>query len=349
MPVDNGLISEFISVSGRVRDRASGPVLRLGALFLLLAVVIASAPATSAFAAEIYTHSNYQPPPELLKSGFSFAGQSVPLQRKDVRDRIVEQLNYLLMDRRAGVMDWFDRLGEFGPMIGAVLRREGVPEDFVYMAAVLSELTPTAQSRTGGLGWWSLGSVKEKNAPANCKWETGNRWDDRRDPELATRIACARLLWLKQKLQTSDWFLAASAFIDGSEALEPVCKKAPDSSFWDVTAPLRSEIIIPRSIALKMIDLQRDMYGVNVPMRDALTYDLLEGLKLKKEFPLRFLASWLRTNGRSIWELNPGVDPAAGVLGKSEGANGGAAFLRLPKGTGPKIRKLLVQEGYLDG
>jgi membrane-bound lytic murein transglycosylase D len=300
-------------------------------------------------ASDIYRHSNYIPPPDLVTSGFSFADQRVPLRRKSVSDRVVEQLNYLLMDRRAGVMDWFDRLAEYGPMLRAVLRREGAPEDFVYLAAVLSDLTPTAQSKTGGLGWWSLGSVKEPSVPAACKWSSSAGWDDRRDPEASTRIAAARFVWLKSKLGSPDWLVAASAFIDGSEAVAPCLRNATEAPFWDLTLPLRAEILVVRSIALKIADERREAYGINVAKREPLSCDLVDGLRLKKEFPLRHAASWLRSTGRAIWGLNPGVDPVTGVLGKSDRGDGRGPFLRVPKGMGPKTHKLLVREGYIDG
>lgn len=348
MPVDNRLTNESTPKSWRVRGRGPRTGSRLPAWWLILALMCCFTPCPCN-GGDLYLHSNYVPPDELIKSGFTFAGQRVPLQRADVRDRVIEQLNYLLMDRRAGVMEWLDRLAVYGPVLRTALKQRNVPDDFVFLAAVLSELSPTAQSRTGGVGWWSLGSVKEKNPPVDCKWEAGASWDDRRDPEISTRIAAARFVWLKTKLQTNDWFLAAGAFIDGSEALEPLCKKAPGSPFWDIAAPLRAEILVPRSIALKIIDLHRDAYGVTIPKRDPLSYDILEGLRFKKEFPLRLIASWLKVDGRAVWEFNPGTAPASGVLGKTETEKDPGVFLRLPKGTAPKIRKLLVQEGYLDG
>ncbi len=41
-----------------------------------------------------------------------------PLDRQEVSSRICEQINYLLMDRRAGLMEWFDRMALHAPPCG---------------------------------------------------------------------------------------------------------------------------------------------------------------------------------------------------------------------------------------
>ncbi len=66
-------------------------------------------------------------PPTVREKGVTLAGTRIPTDRNDVHHRTLDQLNYLLMDRRSGIMEWFDRMAVYGPMMAKVLKDEAVP------------------------------------------------------------------------------------------------------------------------------------------------------------------------------------------------------------------------------
>ncbi|MBI4962316.1 MAG: hypothetical protein HY913_03490 [Desulfomonile tiedjei] len=294
-----------------------------------------------------YTRAAYVLAPETLKNGFSLAGVEIPLDKHDVSTRVAEQVNFLLMDRRASMMQWFDRMGMYGPMMRKVLEDEGAPADLVYLAALISDMLPNAKTKTGGVGWWALGSLKDKKNSSSAPWIVTNDWDDRRDPVLSTRIAATVLQGLLRKDRKTNWLLAICAFVDGADKIDAISDKAAGFSYWDMTLPSYSEVVIPRLAALKMIDTHRAFYGVHVPLLPPVEFDYLDRLKLLKDLPLHVVAKWCGTNARSIWELNPGVDPSTGILPKPDRRSPSGFPLRVPKGMGTKVRKLLIQEGYL--
>jgi peptidoglycan lytic transglycosylase D len=300
-------------------------------------------------AASGYFKGNYILPPELAKKGISWAGERIPLKRPGVNKRVVDQINFLLMDRRAVLMEWFDRMAEHGPAFRKVLKEEKVPKDLIYLPVLLSGLLPNARSRSGGVGWWALTSDKKKPSSTGKHWIVTNDWDDRRDPVISTRIACTLLQSLRRRKETGDWLLAVCAYVDGSESVAAAVKKSPGFSYWDIVMPHYSEIIIPRLVALKIIDSHRDYYGVDVPKLRAQSFDSLDRLKLLKDLPLYVVAKWCSTDPRSIWELNPGVDPSTGTLPKPDLRNPSGFPLRVPKGKGRLVMKRLKKEGYLPG
>ncbi len=146
-----------------------------------------------------------------------------------------------------------------------------------------------------------------------------------------------------------DWLVAICAFVDSSEKIDEVVKKAPKFSFWDLVMPPMSENLIPRLVALKIVDSNRSFYGVDVAPMSALGFDLLESLKLQKDLPLHVVAKWCGTSPRAIWEMNPGVDPSSGVIPKADKKYVSGLPLRVPRGQGQKVRSLLLREGYLAG
>ncbi|MCA1960206.1 MAG: hypothetical protein LDL33_05380 [Desulfomonile sp.] len=300
-------------------------------------------------AASGYERAAYVLPPEVQKNGIAFAEAVVPIDRKDVANRVVEQINYLLMDRRAGLLEWFDRMALYGPMILPVLSQEKVPEDMIYLAAVLSDLLPNFRSKSGGVGWWALGAVKQEKSSSAVQWVVTNDWDDRRDPVISTRLACTIFQWLRGRKDGVDWLLAICGFLDGAERVEQVVKNAPGFSYWDLPVPPRSEVIIPRLIALKIIREHRELYGVAAELPPPLEYDTLDKVLLLKDLPLYVVAQWCKTNPRSMWELNPGVDPSSGVIPKPDKRTPAGFPLRVPRGMGKKVHELLMKNGYLAG
>jgi hypothetical protein len=298
---------------------------------------------------EGYARSDYVLPPSISKESFSFAGAPIPLHRKEVSQRIHEQVNVLLMDRRSRLMEWFDRLAESGPMIKKVLADENMPPDLIYLAVLMGELLPTTKNRSGGVGWWALTAPKNKKRDNAADWVVTDDWDDRRDPVLSTRIACSILKGLTPKKTEPDWLLTISAFADGADKLDEVLAKAPGFSYWDLVVPTYSEVLIPRLIALKLIDTHRAFYSVDVPPNPPLAYDFLGRLQLLKDLPLHVVAKWCGTNPRALWELNPGVSPSTGILPKADKKHPAGFPLRVPQGMETKVRQLLVKEGYLGG
>lgn len=311
-------------------------------LFLLVCL-------SPANAAEIagYSRATYVFPPGVLESGFSFAGVRIPLDRQEVSSRVCEQINYLLMDRRAGLMEWFDRMAIHGPTLRKVLADEKVPRDLIYLPVLLSDLLPNARSRSGGVGIWALGVFKDKKDSSTVPWVVTNDWDDRRDPVLSTRMACTILQGLLRRNQSTDWLTAICSFVEGADKIDGVVSKSPGFTYWDMVMPPYCEMIIPRLIALKLIDTHRDFYGVEVPPLPPVAYDFMDRLKLSKDLPLYLVAQWCGTNPRAMWELNPGVDPSTGILPKPDKRSPSGFPLRVPKGTEAKVRQALAREGFL--
>ncbi len=294
-----------------------------------------------------YSRANYVLPPDVQKQGATFAGVRIPIDRHEVATRVVDQINYLLMDRRAGMMEWFDRMGLYGPMIRQVLTEQKVPSDLIYLPAILSGLLPNFRNRAGGVGWWALGSVKGKKDSSLGQWLVTDDWDDRRDPILSTRIASTILRGILRRKSGADWLLAICAFVDGIDNIDVIVSKSKGFSYWGMVMPSYSEVIIPRLVALKIIDTHRSFYGVAISPLPPMSFDFLGRLKLLKDLPLYVVANWCRTNARAIWELNPGVDPSTGILPKADKRSPLGFPLRVPKGLGPKIKESLVHEGYL--
>jgi hypothetical protein len=290
-----------------------------------------------------FSRAVYVLPADVRQAGLTFAGVKIPVEREDVYRQIEEQLNFLLMDRRATMIEWFDRMAVYGPIIRAVLREEKISPDLIYLAVRLSNLVPNAKARNGGVGWWAIPG-KEKRDASNSP--AANGWDDRRDPVLSTKLFSGIYSNLLQK-NRSDQLLAMCAYLDGADKIEAIAEKSKGFSYWDMIVPPNSESLIPCLVALKIVHSHRKLYGLERSSLSPLEFDLLDRLKLVKELPLHLVATWSDAIPRSIWELNPGVDPCIGILPPGDKRSGGSYPLRVPKNKGTKIRQLLLKNNYI--
>jgi membrane-bound lytic murein transglycosylase D len=90
-----------------------------------------------------------------LPSSLSFAGEAVPLDRWDIREKLERELlinsyahgSQLLMLKLAG---------RYFPMIEERLKANGIPDDFKYVCVAESSLQQNALSGVGAASFWQF-------------------------------------------------------------------------------------------------------------------------------------------------------------------------------------------------
>ena len=105
---------------------------------------------------------NEEPPFFLMKSSdvdfpptFSLAGEPVPLERIDVAEAFQKELivnTYL----HSHTIQALRNAPRYFHIIEPILKAEGVPNDFKYLAVIESNLNPLAVSYAGAVGIWQL-------------------------------------------------------------------------------------------------------------------------------------------------------------------------------------------------
>ena len=159
---------------------------------LLLGLVILVLVAFSAN--ERATVFNFQTPKDAYESTYkvyalslpdsmSFAGENVPLQKPDVRERMDREL---LVNTywRSNMMLMLKRANKYFPTITAILNEEGVPEDFKYLAVIESGLQQV-RSYKGATGFWQI----MRTTGREMGLEVNANVDERYHVEEATRVA----------------------------------------------------------------------------------------------------------------------------------------------------------------
>ena len=90
-----------------------------------------------------------------MPEALTFAGETVPLQRLDVQEALRKELivNSYLHSHTIQILQTAPRVFQ---LMEPILEKNGIPEDFKYLAVIESRLNPQAQSPAGAVGVWQF-------------------------------------------------------------------------------------------------------------------------------------------------------------------------------------------------
>jgi len=190
-----------------------------------------------------------------IPENLDFAGESMPLKDPDVYERMDRELLVNTFWQSNGLL-MFKRAQKYFPIIEPILKKNGIPDDFKYLAVIESGLS-NAVSPAGARGVWQI-------MPATAKengMEVNDNIDERYHLAKSTEIACQYLL--KSKKQLGSWTLAAAAYNAGNTGVSNRLKDQNVKEYYDLLLGEETGRYIFRIVALKEILKNPKTYGFN--------------------------------------------------------------------------------------
>jgi hypothetical protein len=195
-----------------------------------------------------------------IPDDLEFSGEPMPLDNPDIHERMDRELlvntywqsNALLM---------FKRANKYFPIIEPILKKNGVPDDFKYLAVIESGLT-NAVSPAGARGVWQI----MKATGRENGLEINSNVDERYNLEKATEVACKYLLEAKERFGT--WTLAAASYNAGISGISRRLKEQNVTDYYDLLLGEETGRYMFRIVALKEILNHPDKYGFNFRYKD---------------------------------------------------------------------------------
>jgi len=181
-------------------------------------------------------------------------GQSMPLHRNDVRERMDREF-LLSVDDVPQVLLWMKRANRYFPFIERLLRDKELPEDLKYVAIVESALLPKISSYAGAAGLWQF----MHTTGSSYDLRRTRYVDERRDPLKSTEAAVAHLRDLYDTF--GDWFLAVAAYNTGEERIKKELERQKVDNYFDLVIPVETERYIFRIASAKIILSNPQNYG----------------------------------------------------------------------------------------
>lgn len=186
----------------------------------------------------------------------SFAGEEVPMDVYWVREALDREL-IVNCYQHSKTLRIFKLSARVFPEIERILKEEGVPEDFKYLAVAESGLENVTSPAAAG-GYWQF-------IPATAKvygLEISNDVDERCNLEKATRAACKYLK--KAKNQFGSWTLAAAAYNRGEGGLSAAITDQNCQNYWDLWLNNETSRYVFRIMAFKLMFENPQLYGVEI-------------------------------------------------------------------------------------
>ncbi len=188
-----------------------------------------------------------------LPAQLDFAGESAPIQLPDIKERADKeflvntywQSNTILLIKRSH---------KYFPIIEPILKQQGIPDDFKYLAVIESGLQ-NVTSPAGAKGFWQIMPYTGKELGLEINSEV----DERYHLEKATYAACAYLKKSYEKF--GSWTLAAAAYNGGNGGIYTRLDKQSVGSYYDMHLGEETGRYVFRILAVKSILQTPTNYG----------------------------------------------------------------------------------------
>lgn len=188
----------------------------------------------------------------------TFAGEVVPLDEPDLRERLDREL-HVNANWHSNTILLIKRAHRWLPTISKILAENDVPDDFKYLAVIESGLVESARSPKDAIGFWQLlkGTAKEYDLEVN------KEVDERYDPIKSTEAACR---YLKDAYaRFGSWADVAASYNIGMRGLARRLEEQNVDSYFDMLLNEETARYFFRVVSIKHIIENPEAYGFHIP------------------------------------------------------------------------------------
>lgn len=194
-----------------------------------------------------------------LPASLSFAGEVVPMQLPDVRERLDKELHINTYWHNNTIF-LMKRANRWLPQIQEILRKHEIPDDFKYLPLVetglLNDISPKE-----AVGFWQI----LKSSGKELGLEITDEVDERYDPLKATEAACKYLRKAYEKF--GNWTIVAASYNRGMSGMERALENQRVDSYYDLFLNEETSRYVFRILACKEIIENPTRYGFKVNAR----------------------------------------------------------------------------------
>lgn len=181
-------------------------------------------------------------------------GQKVNLARFDMHERYEREITNMCYMHNNTLLT-IKRANRYFPIIVPILKEEGVPADFIYLACIESSLNHRAYSPAGAAGIWQFMRETGKSYGLTINGEV----DERYHIEKATRAACRYFKEAYEKF--GCWFTVAASYNAGQNGISRRLATQQANTALDLLVVEETSRYMFRIMAMKEILRQPSQYG----------------------------------------------------------------------------------------
>jgi membrane-bound lytic murein transglycosylase D len=191
-----------------------------------------------------------------LPANAKFAGEPVPLDLADVRERLDKELQINIYFH-SNTIFLIKRANRWLPQMEKILKANNIPEDFKYLPLIESNLL-NAVSPAEAVGYWQILKTSGKEFGLEITSEV----DERYDPLKATEAACRYLNQAYKKF--GNWTLVAASYNRGMGGIDRAIENQKENSYYDLFLNDETSRYVFRLLAIKEIIENPVKYGFRI-------------------------------------------------------------------------------------
>ena len=184
----------------------------------------------------------------------TFAGEKVSFDRLDMAERLDRELTSIIYGQTTTEL-CFKRANRYFPVLAKILKEQGVPLDFLYLAVTESSMDYNAYSSAKAAGLWQLlaGTGRDYGL------EVTDEVDERYDPEKSTVAACKYLKAAYKKF--GHWPTVAASYNAGMGKISSELSKQQVDNSFDLYLVQETSRYVFRIISYKLLMEAPKRYG----------------------------------------------------------------------------------------
>ena len=208
----------------------------------------------------------------------TFCGEPVDLRRYNMyegMDRELSSFTYF----HSTTMLLLKRANRYFPIIEPVLRANGIPDDFKYLAVIESNLDPRAVSPSRAVGIWQFleGTAKDNKLIITATV------DERYNIKRATEAACSYLKTAYARY--GDWITVAASYNAGMGRISSEMTRQKTESALDLWVVEETARYVYRIFAIKQIFENPYKYGFVIQPKDLYKPILCDEVTVSRNIP----------------------------------------------------------------
>lgn len=189
-----------------------------------------------------------------IPKNLDFCGEPFPSNNYEIRKNLEREF-FNKSYWQSGSAALFQKARKWFPYIEPILKREGVPDDFKYVAVIESHLSNVV-SPAGAAGFWQLvpGSARAYGLTVN------EYVDERYHIEKATEAACKH--FKDGYAVFKNWTLSAAAYNLGIGGLQNALYRQNTDNYYDLMLNRETAAFVYRILAYKTLLSNPSHFGI---------------------------------------------------------------------------------------
>jgi membrane-bound lytic murein transglycosylase D len=244
-----------------------------------------------------YSNSNFKVLGLNLPTNLSFAGEKVPLNDFEIKESLEKEF-FGNKSWKSSSIILFVKAKKWFPLIESILKKEGIPDDFKYVAVIESHLS-NVTSPMGAAGFWQIMPSTAKGYGLIINEDV----DERYDVEKSTYVACKH--FKDGYNYFKNWTLSAAAYNVGIGGIQNALKKQNTNNYYDLLLNNETGSFIYRILAYKTLLSNPQHFGVNNKLKSNKTFPAFKIVKVDSSITnLSAFAKHLNTNVLTLKTFN---------------------------------------------